>query len=230
MTLIQLTHANIGVADKKLLTDVNFTVSDGEFVYIIGPVGSGKSTLLKTLYGECPLSSKTNTGDAPSGTIFDIDLYRLRRKQLPQLRKQLGIVFQSFQLLADRSVYDNLDFVLRATGWRRRAARETRIMQVLEMVHLADRAAAFPHQLSGGEQQRITIARALLNKPQIILADEPTANLDAKATDEVMNILRDATARGCAVVMVTHNLDLLRHYPGIVYQCEEGRVVLSAND
>jgi cell division transport system ATP-binding protein len=219
MELITLKGAGIGINRTPLLTQVDFCVEEGEFVYIVGKVGSGKSSLLKTLYGEFPPYHQE--GEA---AILGFDLHHLKRKQLPTLRKGLGIVFQNFQLLGERTVYENLDFVLRATGWRKRAAREDRIAHVLNIVHLENKSDAFPHQLSGGEKQRISIARALLNHPKIILADEPTANLDNENTEEVMTILRETTERGTAVVMVTHNLDLLRRYPGIVYQCDEGRI------
>lgn len=216
--LIELNNADIAVADMPLLTDVTFHVDEGEFVYLIGKVGSGKSSLLKTLYGELPIKGQ---GQAH---ILSHDLYRLKRKHLPALRKQLGIIFQDFQLLSDRTVHDNIDFVLRATGWKKKALRSRRIHEVLTEVDLADRANAYPHQLSGGEQQRVSIARALINTPPVILADEPTGNLDRENSAKVMTLLKRVCERGTAVVMVTHNLNLLEQYPGIVYRCQDGHI------
>ena len=178
--LINLSNATIAVTEKTLLSDVDFHVSEGEFVYIIGHVGSGKSSLLKTLYGE-----------------------------LPVLRRQLGIVFQDFQLLRDYTVFGNIDFVLKATGWKKKQARHKRILEVLDEVGMKDKATSFPHQLSGGEQQCIAIARALINKPKIILADEPTGNLDHESSTQIMQLLKRICEQGTAVVMVTHNLQLL---------------------
>lgn len=216
--LIELNGAAVSVAERELLENVSFHVAEGEFVYIIGSVGSGKSSLLKTLYGELPVQGN---GEA---RILDVDLYQLKRKHLPALRKQLGIVFQDFQLLSDRTIYDNIDFVLRATGWKKKSLRHQRIMEVLSEVELTDKAQSFPHQLSGGEQQRISIARALINKPQLILADEPTGNLDTENGAKIVSLLRRVCERGTAVVMVTHNLNILTQFPGIVYKCQDGNV------
>lgn len=216
--LINLSNATIAIADKTLLNNVNFHVSEGEFVYIIGHVGSGKSSLLKTLYGELPVSGD---GDA---TILETNLHQLRRKQLPALRRQLGIVFQDFQLLRDYTVFGNIDFVLKATGWKKKQTRHKRIMEVLDEVGMKEKSAAFPHQLSGGEQQCIAIARALINKPKIILADEPTGNLDQESSTQIMLLLKRICDQGTAVVMVTHNLQLLKDFPGIVYQCDKGNI------
>ena len=216
--LINIKGANVAIDNMQLLQNVDFEVDENEFVYIIGRVGSGKSSLLKTLYGELPL---TGNGEAH---ILDYDLYRLKRKNIPALRRQLGIIFQDFQLLSDRTVGENLDFVLRSTGWRKKKMRRQRIEEVLTDVGLADKADNFPHQLSGGEQQRISIARALLNTPKIILADEPTGNLDKESGEQVIELLREAAGKGTAVVMVTHNLNLLRQYPGVVYRCENGNI------
>jgi cell division transport system ATP-binding protein len=193
---------------------VNFHVSAGEFVYIIGKVGSGKSSLMKTLYGELPIK-------ADEAEILDVNLKKLKRKNLPALRKQLGIVFQDFQLLSDRTVHKNLDFVLRATGWRKRSERKARIQEVLDLVGMQDKENRYPHELSGGEQQRIAIARALLNKPRLILADEPTGNLDFETGKQIINLLRSICEKDTAVVMITHNLALLQSYPGIVYRCQD---------
>ncbi len=217
--LIEIHHADVAVADKVVLSDIEFRISEGEFVYLVGKVGSGKSSFLKTLYGELPVAGR---GEA---TVIDMNLYKLRQRQIPLLRRRLGIVFQDFQLLSDRTVASNIDFVLKSTGWRKKSLREQRIRDVLEEVGLSDKANAFPHQLSGGEQQRISLARAIVNHPQVVLADEPTGNLDSDNSARIMGILKNACEKGTAVVMVTHNLNLIQQYPGIVYRCEDGHVV-----
>ena len=200
--LINLSNATIAVTEKTLLSDVDFHVSEGEFVYIIGHVGSGKSSLLKTLYGELPVAGE---GEA---TILGTDLHQLRRKHLPTLRRQLGIVFQDFQLLRDYTVFGNIDFVLKATGWKKKQARHKRILEVLDEVGMKDKATSFPHQLSGGEQQCIAIARALINKPKIILADEPTGNLDSRTGADVMRLFHELHEAGNTIVLITHNPEL----------------------
>lgn len=215
--LINLENIKVEVAGKTLLDHIDFHIAEGEFVYLIGKVGTGKTSLLKTLYGELPIAGKDGTAQ-----ILDYDLHTLKRKQLPMLRRQLGIVFQDFQLLDNRTVFENIDFVLRATGWSKKKLRHRRIEEVLSEVGMADKIQAFPHELSGGEQQRASIARALINDPKIILADEPTGNLDQGNSAEIMRLLRRQRERGTAVVMVTHNLHLLEQYPGIVYRCEDG--------
>lgn len=212
--LIQLKDTNICQKDKTVLENIEFHVDENEFVYIIGKVGSGKSSLLKTLYGELPLASG-------SGEILGFDLRKLKRKHIPDLRKQLGIIFQDFQLLADHTVRENLDFVLRATGWKRKADRRQRIDEVLNLVELPEKIDKYPHELSGGEQQRISIARALLNTPRIILADEPTGNLDQETGKKIVSILKQICEQGTSVIMITHNLNLLQQFPGIVYRCED---------
>ena len=212
--LIQHKDTNICQKDKTVLENIEFHVDENEFVYIIGKVGSGKSSLLKTLYGELPLASG-------SGEILGFDLRKLKRKHIPDLRKQLGIIFQDFQLLADHTVRENLDFVLRATGWKRKAERRQRIDEVLNLVELPEKIDKYPHELSGGEQQRISIARALLNTPRIILADEPTGNLDQETGKKIVSILKQICEQGTSVIMITHNLNLLQQFPGIVYRCED---------
>lgn len=212
--LIDLKKANISVEDIQLLKDIDFHVDESEFVYIIGKVGSGKSSLMKTLFCERPIK-------AEKATVLDYDLLKIKRKNIPTLRRELGIIFQDFQLLTDRTVRENLDFVLRATGWKKKADRVQRIDTVLKKVEMEDKIDYFPHELSGGEQQRIAIARALLNSPKIILADEPTGNLDLETGKKILTLLRSVCDKGTAVVMITHNLNLLQEFPGIVYRCKD---------
>jgi cell division transport system ATP-binding protein len=207
-----------------LLQGVNFHVDEGEFIYIIGRVGSGKSSLLKTIYFEMDVENADNA------QVLNHDLLELKRKYVPALRRQMGIIFQDFQLLSDRSVHDNLAFVLKATGWKNRDEIEERINDVLEDVEMQDFSNRFPHELSGGEQQRIAIARSLLNKPKIIIADEPTGNLDTETASNIVRLLRQVTQQGTAVVMTTHNISLLNTYPGIVYRCVDGRLDDITND
>lgn len=216
--LIELKNIDIAHRDKTLISNVEFYVEEGEFVYIIGSVGSGKSSLLKTLYGELPIT-KSNSDEVISN-ILDVNLLTVKSKHLTELRRQLGIIFQDFQLLHDRTIGDNLDFVLRATGWKKKNERSQRIEEVLNLVELTDKKDKFPHELSGGEQQRISIARALLNKPRIILADEPTGNLDQNTGYKIVQILRNVCEQGTTVLMVTHNLNYLSRFPGIVYRIE----------
>ena len=217
--LIDYKNVNITQVDgKEVLKGVNMHVDDGEFVYIIGRVGSGKSSLLKSLYGELDID------EAGCATVLDNDMLTIRRKAIPRLRRKMGIVFQDFQLLADRSVENNLRFVLRATGWDQRDKIEERIDQVLDAVGMSDKRTKMPYDLSGGEQQRVAIARAILNRPELIVADEPTANLDPVNADGIMDILCAISDLGTAVIMSTHNLPLLDKYPGRVYQCKEGKM------
>lgn len=194
-------YKNVEVLRKELLVlkNVNFQLEEGQFVYLIGRVGSGKSSLMKTMYAEVPIE----IGEA---RIFDYDLSAIRRKDVPMLRRQIGVVFQDFQLLSDRSVYDNLLFVLKATGWKNKTDIDERINEVLSEVGMEHKSYKMPHELSGGEQQRIAIARALLNRPKLILADEPTGNLDSKNGKEVMDLLSELHKEGTTIVMVTHSL------------------------
>ncbi len=215
--LIDYRNVTINQQEVCILDGIDFHLDAGEFVYLIGKVGSGKTSLLKTFYAELEVQE----GEA---TVLGYNMRTIKRKHIPALRRKLGIVFQDFQLLIDRTVTENLDFVLRATGWRDKQARVNRITEVLELVGMSTKGYKLPHQLSGGEQQRIVIARAILNNPQIILADEPTGNLDTETGKHIVELLRDISSRGTAVVMTTHNQQLLRDYPGIVYRCENHRI------
>lgn len=212
--LIDYKNANIYQKDGILvLKEVDFHVDEGEFIYIIGRVGAGKSTLLKTLYFELDVD------EADNATVLNHDLREMKQKYIPALRRQMGIIFQDFQLLSDRTVRENLRFVLKATGWKEKSEIDDRIDDVLKDVEMQDKADRFPHELSGGEQQRIAIARAILNKPKVIIADEPTGNLDMETARQIIMLLRQITQSGTAVVMTTHNTSLLQEFPGIVYRC-----------
>lgn len=218
--LIEYQKVNIYQQDKLILKDVNFQVDEGEFIYIIGKVGSGKSSLLKTMYCELDL-----VGDeTEKAEVLGRDLKTLRRREIPAFRKEMGIIFQDFQLLHDRSVYKNLKFVLKATGWKDKAEIEQRIDEVLNAVGMTDKKDSMPHELSGGEQQRIAIARSLLNHPKIVIADEPTGNLDPETATNIVRLLKDITLQGTAVVMSTHNIPMLDRFPGIVYQCKDAAI------
>ena len=216
--LIDYQNVSIYQADKCVLQNINFHTDEGEFAYLIGKVGSGKSSLLKTLYCELDLVE----GEAEKAEILGRDLKTIRRKEIPALRKELGIIFQDFQLLHDRTVRKNFEFVLKATGWKNKKDREKRIEEVLNEVGMIDKVDKMPHELSGGEQQRVAIARAILNNPKIIIADEPTGNLDPETASNIVSLLKDITKQGTAVVMTTHNIPMLDKFPGIVYHCKEG--------
>lgn len=223
--LIDYQKANIYQKDGILvLKDINFHVDEGEFIYIIGRVGAGKSTLLKTLYFELDVKEADNV------VVLNHDLRELKQKDIPALRRQMGIIFQDFQLLGDRTVRENLRFVLKATGWKSKSEIDERIDDVLSDVEMLDYADRYPHELSGGEQQRIAIARAILNNPKIIIADEPTGNLDLETARQITVLLRDITQSGTAVVMTTHNTSLLNEYPGIVYRCINQQLEDITND
>ncbi len=217
--VIELKDVSLKYGTRNLLHNVSLKVFPRELVYLIGSVGSGKTSLLKTLYAELK---------AQSGTVrvSNFNVNELKRRQIPYLRRSLGIVFQDFQLLTDRSVHDNLKFVLEATGWKSEEEKQKRISDVLQKVDLPDKEFKFPHELSGGEQQRIVIARALLNKPQIILADEPTGNLDPDNSFKVMQILSEiASSNGTCVIIATHQYDLIERYPGRVIKIENRKLV-----
>ena len=213
MKLIDYKHVNVYQEAQLVLQDVNFQVDEGEFVYVIGKVGTGKSSFLKTLYGEIPV----NEGEA---TVLGYDMVELRRRHLPDLRKKLGVIFQDFQLLTDRNVEANLRFVLKATGWKDKVEIDQRINDVLNLVGMATKGYKMPSELSGGEQQRIVIARAILNRPKLILADEPTGNLDAETGRQITELLQQICKSGSTVIMITHNLHLLEQFPGRQFKCE----------
>ena len=216
-TLLRLNGVEICRDENVILHDASFTLCNGEFVYVIGKVGSGKSSLLKSLYCEIPISQ----GDA---WLLDYNLCKMKRKDVPYLRRKLGIVFQDFQLLTDRSVIKNLEFVLRATGWKKKSEIKERIDDVLHQVGMHNKGYKMPHELSGGEQQRIVIARALLNDPKLILADEPTGNLDPETSGQIVQLLHDICEKGTAVIMTTHNYTLVRNYPARIVKCENARL------
>ncbi|WP_072543927.1 cell division ATP-binding protein FtsE [Bacteroides mediterraneensis] len=220
--LITYQHVSISLQGQEILSDINFELKKGEFIYLIGKVGSGKSTFLKTLYGEVEIDN----GEAQ---VLGYSVRHMKRKDLPTLRRKLGIVFQDFQLLTDRTVHENLKFVLKATGWKNRVEIEKRIEEVLRQVGMENKGYKMPNELSGGEQQRIVIARAILNQPDIILADEPTGNLDVETGRHIVELLQEICRQGSAIIMTTHNLNLLSEYPGKVYKCEHHRLTETAN-
>ena len=218
MILINYKNVEIRKEENVILKDVNITVEKGEFLYIIGKVGSGKSSLLETIY--CEMRIKEG-----KAKVFDYNLLTIKKKQIPFLRRKVGIVFQDFQLLTDRSVYKNLLFVLKATGWKDKIAIEKRIEEVLDQVGMSNKGYKFPHELSGGEQQRIVIARSLLNSPELILADEPTGNLDPETGTQIVQLLHDISEKGTAVIMTTHNYHWVQNFPGKVMKCEDQRLI-----
>jgi cell division transport system ATP-binding protein len=221
--VLSIKNANIYQGESLILSDVNINVSRSEFVYLVGKTGTGKSSLLKTLYGELPLKNGT-------ANVAGFDLKDLTWKTVPFLRRNIGIVFQDFQLLTDRNVHDNLKFVLSATGWKDGKAIEDKIDEVLGKVGLKTKGFKFPYELSGGEQQRIDIARALLNSPKLILADEPTGNLDPETTEEIMNLLFQISKDlGTAIVMATHDYIVINKYPARMIRTEGGKVIDNAS-
>ncbi len=217
-TIIRFENADIFIQDHLVLSDVNFQINKGEFLFLIGKVGSGKTSLIRTVNAEHPLMKG-------EGYVSEFSLHELKRRQIPFLRRKLGIVFQDFQLLTDRTITENLAFVLKATGWKEKTEIEKRISEVLERVGLATKGYKMTHQLSGGEQQRVVIARALLNDPEIILADEPTGNLDPETSQDIMGILTDISKNGRAVIMATHNYNLIEKYPARTLKCEDGKLI-----
>lgn len=221
-SVVSIQGANIYQGDALILENVNFTINRGEFVYLVGKTGTGKSSLLKTLYGELPLREG-------NGSVVGFDLKGMDWKKVPFLRRNLGVVFQDFQLLTDRNVYQNLQFVLRATGWKDEKLMEEKINEVLDSVGLKSKGFKMPYEMSGGEQQRVDIARALLNSPKLILADEPTGNLDPETSDEIMQLLiQIAKNYGTAVIMATHDFIVINRYPSRLLKTERGKLFDSA--
>jgi cell division transport system ATP-binding protein len=216
-TILELSDASIFQRETLILSNVNIEIQKGEFVYLIGKTGTGKSSFMKTLYGDLPLQSGY-------GQIVGIDLQQLKESQIPFLRRKLGVVFQDFKLLNDRNVKENLIFVLKATGWKDKAKMDQKIDEVLEKVGMKTKTFKFPYQLSGGEQQRVAIARALLNDPELILADEPTGNLDPQTSVEVMKVLQDINANGNTILMATHDYALLLKFPSKTLKCDGQRL------
>jgi cell division transport system ATP-binding protein len=213
-SILELKNVTIYQEKNMVLQNVSLEVKRGDFLYIIGKTGSGKSSLMKTLYADLPLTSG-------EGTIVDFDLAKLKESDIPYLRRKIGIVFQDFKLLPDRSIFDNLDFVLKATGWKETEERKHQIEEVLDKVGMKSMAFKMPHQLSGGEQQRVAIARALLNNPELILADEPTGNLDPQTSVEVMGVLKKINENGKTIIMSTHDYALIMKFPSKTLKCED---------
>lgn len=220
MALVSYHNVEISRKHKNILKDVTFKIHPGEFYYLVGRVGSGKSSLMKSMYADIPIAKGNET------TVMGYDLLNIKSKEIPYLRRKIGIVFQDFQLLQDRSVSGNLEFVLRATGWHSKIEIEQRIKEVLSHIGMANKSYKMPYELSGGEQQRIVIARALLNKPQLILADEPTGNLDPHTGFQILNLLHSLVGEGHSVLMATHNLQLIDDFPGKVFRCQEKRLII----
>lgn len=223
LPVLSMTQATIFQGENPVLSDVTFSVEQHEFVFLIGRTGSGKSSLLKTLYADLPLQSGL-------AEVVGYSLSQIKNKEVPFLRRKIGIIFQDFQLFTDRSVHENLAFVLKATGWTDPILIKERIGEVLHQVGLLEALTKMPHQLSGGEQQRIVIARALLNNPSILLADEPTGNLDPDVADGIFKLFQDINKKGTAILMATHNHELLRKYPYRVLKCEKGKLLDSTMD
>lgn len=216
--IVSLSQANISIQHNLVLKDVELSISKGEFVYLIGKTGSGKSSLLRTLYGDLPLKEG-------GGEVAGFTLEKIKRKKIPFLRRKLGIIFQDFQLLSDRNVNENLRFVMRSTGWKDKKQIQDRINSVLERVGLATKGYKMPHELSGGEQQRVAIARALINDPDVILADEPTGNLDPETSDNIINLLIEISKNERAVLMATHDYKIMEKFPARTLKCEDGKLL-----
>lgn len=221
-SIIEINKVSIFQKQSLILSNISMTISKGEFVYLVGKTGSGKSSLLKTLYADLPLTQ----GDI---AIAGINLNSIKKKEVPFLRRKLGIVFQDFQLLSDRSINDNLLFVLKATGWKDKQKIRERILDVLEKVGMETKGFKMPHELSGGEQQRVAIARALLNDPEVILADEPTGNLDPETSEGIIKLLIDISKTGRAILMATHDIMMFQKFPSRTIKCEAGRVIDSSS-
>ena len=216
--IISLEGVDIRQLNHQVFSNITLKIENGEFLYLIGETGSGKSSLLKALYGELKV-------DAGNITVADTDLTKIKHKEIPTLRRKLGIVFQDFQLLTDRNVSDNLEFVLKATGWKNKAEIKARIDEVLESVHLSGVKDKMPYELSGGEQQRAAIARALLNHPELILADEPTGNLDPEKSEKIIELLKEINAKGTTILIATHDYSIIKKYSARTIKCVENKVI-----
>ena len=216
--IISLEGVDIRQMNHQVFSNITLKIEKGEFLYLIGETGSGKSSLLKVLYGELKV-------DAGNITVADIDLTKIKQKEIPTLRRKLGIVFQDFQLLTDRNVFDNLEFVLKATGWKNKAEIKARIDEVLDSVHLSGVKDKMPYELSGGEQQRAAIARALLNHPELILADEPTGNLDPEKSEKIIELLKEINAKGTTILIATHDYSIIKKYSARTIKCTENKVI-----
>lgn len=216
--IISLEGVDICQMNHQVFSNITLKIENGEFLYLIGETGSGKSSLLKALYGELKV-------DAGNITVADIDLTKIKQKEIPTLRRKLGIVFQDFQLLTDRNVFDNLEFALKATGWKNKAEIKARIDEVLDSVHLSGVTDKMPYELSGGEQQRAAIARALLNHPELILADEPTGNLDPEKSEKIIELLKEINAKGTTILIATHDYSIIKKYSARTIKCAENKVI-----
>ena len=215
--VVSLQDAVVKNENQVVLTNINFKVVNGDFIFLIGKTGTGKSSLLKVLYGDLPLSDG-------NGSILGYDLVKLKDRDIPNLRRKLGVVFQDFKLLNDRTIFDNLAFVLKATGWISKEKINTRVSEVLSMVNVGSDSKKFPFELSGGEQQRVAIARALLNNPELIIADEPTGNLDPETSQEIMSLFKELHKSGISIIMATHDYNMIIKFPGKIFQCNDGKI------
>ena len=215
--VVSLQDAIVKNENQVVLTNINFKVVNGDFIFLIGKTGTGKSSLLKLLYGDLPLSDG-------NGSILGYDLVKLKDRDIPYLRRKLGVVFQDFKLLTDRTIFDNLAFVLKATGWSCKEKINTRVSEVLSMVNVGSDSEKFPFELSGGEQQRVAIARALLNNPELIIADEPTGNLDPETSQEIMSLFKELHKSGISIIMATHDYNMIIKFPGKIFQCNDGKI------
>lgn len=215
--IVTLDNATIINENNVIFSSINFKVNAGEFIFLIGKTGAGKSSLLKVLYGDLTLASG-------KGSIVGFDITELKDKQIPLLRRKIGVVFQDFKLLPDRSIFENLSFVLKATGWKDKSKIKARVIEVLNLVNISPETQKYPFELSGGEQQRVAIARALLNEPELIIADEPTGNLDPETSQEIMQLFRKLHSEGISVIMATHDYNMIVKFPGKIYQCDNGNL------
>ncbi|MDC0001534.1 ATP-binding cassette domain-containing protein [Flavobacteriaceae bacterium] len=215
--IVTLDNATIINENNVIFSSINFKVNAGEFIFLIGKTGAGKSSLLKVLYGDLTLASG-------KGSIVGFDITELKDKQIPLLRRKIGVVFQDFKLLPDRTIFENLSFVLKATGWKDKSKIKARVIEVLNLVNIYPETQKYPFELSGGEQQRVAIARALLNEPELIIADEPTGNLDPETSQEIMQLFRKLHSEGISVIMATHDYNMIVKFPGKIYQCDNGNL------